>query len=154
MNDERRQAPLVPDDFDVPRSLDCAGMRLRPLDVEHNDRDYAAWTSSMAHIQATPGFVGETWPHPMSLADNLGDLAKHAADFAARRGFTFTVLDRNDDVVGCVYIYPPRDAAHDARVTSWVRASHAALDRALYECVADWLVRAWPFRKVDYARRD
>jgi len=146
--------PFVSDDFHVPLGLDHNPFRLRPLGVEHNERDYAAWTSSIDHIKATPGFVGEAWPHPMSLADNLGDLAKHAADFAARRGFTFTVLDHDDVVVGCVYIYPSRNAEHDARVTSWVRASHAALDRVLYECVADWLARAWPFERVDYTRRD
>jgi RimJ/RimL family protein N-acetyltransferase len=145
--------PFVPNDFVVPRAFDCGGLRLRPLDVMHNERDYAAWTSSMDHIKATPGFVGEAWPHPMSLVDNERDLARHAADFEARRGFTFTVLDRHDDVVGCLYIYPPRDAGHDARVASWMRASHAALDRALYDCVVDWLERAWPFRNPEYAAR-
>src|SRR5262245_4388745 len=144
---------FVPDDFDAPRALECAGLRLRPLGVEHNERDYAAWLPSIEHIKATPGFVGESWPHPMSLADNERDLAKHAADFAARRGFTFTVLNRDDAVVGCVYIYPSRNAEYDARVTSWVRAQDAALDAVLYRCVADWLAREWPFQKVDYAPR-
>lgn len=145
---------FVSDDFEPPRSLDCGGLRLRPLDVEHNERDYAAWLPSIDHIKATPGFVGETWPHPMSLADNERDLAKHAADFAALRGFTFTVLNDDDAVVGCVYIYPSRDAGHDARVTSWVRATDAPLDRVLYRCVAAWLARDWPFRNIEYAARD
>ena len=112
---------LVPDDFDVPQQLIHASFRLEPLGVEHNERDYAAWTGSMHHIQSTPGFVGEKWPHAMSLADNHGDLAKHADDFAERRGFTYTVLDATDDVIGCVYIYPGRTEQFDARVTSWVR---------------------------------
>ena len=30
----------------------------------------------------------------MSLADNLGDLQRHAQDFAARGGFTYTVLSQ------------------------------------------------------------
>ncbi len=144
---------FVPDGYDPPRGLDHAQFRLRPLDVEHNDRDYVAWTSSMQHIQATPGFVGEAWPHPMSLDANRGDLAKHAADFAARRGFTFTVLSSDDDVIGCVYIYPSRDEDHDARVTSWTRASHAALDPVLYDAVAGWLAATWPFKRIDYAPR-
>jgi hypothetical protein len=146
-------AAFVPDRFDPPRRLDHAQFRLRPLDVQHNERDYAAWTSSMQHIKATPGFVGESWPHPMTLEANRDDLARHASDFAARRGFTFTVLDAQDDVIGCVYIYPGRDADHDARVTSWVRASHAQLDRVLHDAVALWLTAAWPFERVDYAPR-
>jgi hypothetical protein len=89
----------------------------------------------------------------MSLEANHDDLAQHAADFAARRGFTFTVLDARDDVIGCVYIYPSRDADHDARVRSWVRASHAPLDPVLYDAVARWLENAWPFERIDYAPR-
>jgi len=150
---QRTRPPFVPNDFDVPRRLEHPPFRLDPLGVEHNDRDYAAWTSSIDHIKATPGFVGEAWPHPMSLADNACDLAKHAADFAARRGFTYTVLDARDDVIGCVYIYPSRDDDHDARVTSWVRENCATLDATLYQAVSAWLARLWPFVRVDYAGR-
>jgi len=35
---------------------------------------------------------------------NLGDLERHARDFAERRGFTYTVLGAGE-VIGCVYIY-------------------------------------------------
>jgi hypothetical protein len=145
--------PFVPDNFDVPRLLDHPQFRLRPLGVEHTARDYAAWTTSLAHIKATPGFIGGAWPHPMSLAENHDDLARHAADFAARRGFTYTVLDVADDVIGCVYIYPSKDAAHDAKVSSWVRHSHAPLDRILHQTVSAWLTDAWPFKRIDYAPR-
>jgi hypothetical protein len=144
---------FVPDDFDVPQQLIHASFRLEPLGVEHNERDYAAWTGSMHHIQSTPGFVGEKWPHAMSLADNHGDLAKHADDFAKRRGFTYTVLDATNDVIGCVYIYPGRTEQYDARVTSWVRVEKAALDRELYHAVTQWLAKRWPFACIDYAAR-
>src|SRR3984885_7729565 len=98
---------FVPVDFAVPDGLTAAEFRLEPLGPQHNAADYAAWTSSMDHIQATPGFAGWGWPHPMSLADNLGDLERHAQDFAGRRGFTYPVLSPGDgDVIGCVYIYP------------------------------------------------
>ena len=153
MTDTARNAPFVPDEFDVPRQLDHMQFRLRPLGVEHNERDYAAWTSSIDHIKATPGFVGEAWPQPMSLDANRADLASHADDFAARRGFTYTVLDTTDDVIGCVYIYPSRDAHNDARVSSWVCARQAPVDAVLYRAVAQWLDAAWPFARVDYAPR-
>ncbi len=144
---------FVPDGFDVPQGLDHAAFRLRPLDVEYNRRDYAAWSTSIDHIRATPGFSSESWPREMSLEANRGDLAKHAHDFAARRGFTYTVLDAVDDVVGCVYIYPSRDDRHDVRVRSWVCARCAALDGALYRAVVEWLANAWPFERIDYPSR-
>ena len=92
----------------------------------------------------------------MSLQENLGDLVRHAEDFAARRGFTYTVLSAGtSEVIGCVYIYPPRDpnSAHDAHVSSWVRADRADLDPVLYVVVSAWLERDWPFKSASYASR-
>ena len=82
---------------------------LEPLGPQHNESDHAAWSSSIAHVRATPGYADGSWPPVggMSLEDNLADLTRHAADFEARRGFTFTVLDPGSrEVIGCVYLYP------------------------------------------------
>ena len=153
---------FVPVDFAVPGGLTVEEFRLEPLGPQHNAADYAAWTASIGHIQATPGFAGTGWPHEMSLAENLRDLEHHAQDFAGRRGFTYTVLSTSTgEVIGCVYIYPPRGQSpggssageHDAAVSSWVRADHAALDPVLYHAVRAWLERDWPFRSIEYAPR-
>src|SRR2546423_10830197 len=94
---------FVPVDFAVPGGLTAEEFRLEPLGPQHNAADHAAWTASIGHIQATPGFTGTGWPHEMSLADNLRDLERHARDFAERRGFTYTVLSTGaDEVIGCV----------------------------------------------------
>ncbi|WP_406505243.1 N-acetyltransferase [Streptomyces sp. NBC_00212] len=148
---------FVPVGFLVPGGLDAGDFRLLPLGPEHNERDHAAWTGSIAHIRATPGFVGRSWPPEagMTLEANLRDLEKHAADFAQRRGFTYTVLEGrpSSEVIGCVYIYPDRDDAAVTAVSSWVRADRAALDVPLYAAVRDWLAKDWPFARVDYAAR-
>ncbi len=70
---------------------------LEPLGPQHNVADYAAWTSSLDHIRATPGFADRSWPHEMSSDENLADLERHARDFEARTGFTYTVLDPSDE---------------------------------------------------------
>jgi hypothetical protein len=160
---------FVPADFAVPDGLVAdEGFRLAPLGPQHNEADYAAWTDSIDHIRATPGFAGRSWPHPMSLEDNLGDLERHAQDFAERRGFTYTVLSAgSDEVIGCVYIYPlsgqelgggtdgtdGTEGARGAAVRSWVRADRAQLDRAVYDAVLAWLERDWPFHSIEYASR-
>jgi hypothetical protein len=145
---------FVPDDFDVPLELRAQRFVLRPLRIEHNERDYDAWMSSIGHIRATPGFETETWPREMSLDDNAADLARHEEHFATRRGFTYTVLDPSAaEVLGCVYIYPGTNP-NTASVRSWVRASHAELDRELYAAVRGWLERDWPFASVEYAPRE
>ena len=165
---------FVPADFAVPEELVTADFRLEPLRPRHNEADYAAWSSSMDHIRATPGFTRWRWPYEMSLEDNRRDLERHERDFATRRGFTYTVLSQDTgDVIGCVYIYPPRDkepgqdeesgkdeesgtvVTRDGRadVQSWVRATSADLDPVLYAAVVAWLERDWPFTTITYAPR-
>jgi hypothetical protein len=97
---------FVPARFDVATQLETPSFMLEPLGPEHNVRDFKAWTSSIDHIRAAPGFEGRSWPHPMTLEENLGDLEMQARHFRDREGFTYTVLDPDRDVIGCVYIYP------------------------------------------------
>ncbi|GHE66230.1 hypothetical protein GCM10018785_38770 [Streptomyces longispororuber] len=145
--------PFVPDDFTVPLGLVGDGFRLEPLGPQHNDADYAAWSGSVAYIRSTADFRERSWPpaEGMSLADNLRDLEEHASDFAARRGFTYTVLaEDGGDVVGCLYIYPGRDEPRVAVVRSWVRADRLELDGVVRAAVAAWLEAEWPFGEVRY----
>jgi len=143
---------FVPDDFQPPLELVTDDFLLEPLGPQHNERDYAAWTSSFDHIHRTPGFAGSAWPHEMTLEENRADLERHERDFAGRTGFTYTVLDPGDgDVIGCLYIYPAKDGP-GAKVTSWVRADRAELDEPLAGAVAAWL-EDWPFERVVYEGR-
>ena len=144
-------APFVPTDFAPPTALVSDHFRLEPLGPQHNEADHAAWTSSIAHVRSTAGFPDGNWPPPegMSLDRNLDDLRRHAADFEARSGFTFTVLEPvTGDVIGCVYLYPSESPDADVTVQSWVRASHAELDVPLADAVAAWLAAEWPWERV------
>lgn len=140
----------MPPTFAAPTSVDFGELRLEPLGPEHNEDDYAAWTSSIDHIRATPGFPWGSWPVSMPTDANLRDLERHADDFRLRRGFTYTVLDAAGKVVGCVYIYPSQKEDVDAQVRSWVSAERSEMDLALEEAVRGWLRTGWPFRRVEY----
>jgi hypothetical protein len=151
-DDTMSRMPFVPDDFQPPLSLVVDGFLLEPLGPEHNEDDYDAWSSSIEHIRATPGYPDGRWPRPMTLDENRADLERHARDFAARSGFTYTVLEPSDrSVIGCVYIYPDRKGGDDATAQSWVRATHADRDAALRTVVSRWLADVWPFERVAYA---
>ncbi len=58
MSDE----PFVPDDFAAPDGLMAGQLRLVPLGPSRNEADYAAWSGSIDHIRATPGFPDGNWP--------------------------------------------------------------------------------------------
>jgi hypothetical protein len=146
--------PLVSPEFVVPLRLETPQFVLEPLGPQHNDADYAAWSTSIEHIHGTPGWEESTWPRPMTLDENRADLERHASDFENRTGFTYTVLSPEGDVIGCVYIYPSKKEAVDAEVQSWVRTSDADLDAPLWRAVSTWLDSQWPFESIDYALRD
>lgn len=146
--------PFLPQDFIVPLTLQIGDLRLEPLGPEHNERDHAAWMSSLDHIRDTPGFdpSEREWPVEMSRAQNLADLEAHARHFEERAGFTYSILD-DDEVVGCVYIYPSERTGFDADVRSWVTRSRAESDAVVWEAVTAWLEAVWPFSNPKYAPR-
>jgi hypothetical protein len=146
-------AQFVPAGFVVPIGLTTPEFSLTPLGPEHNEADYAAWTSSTEHIKTTPGYPDYGWPHPMPLEENLADLIRHQRDFETRRGFTYTVQDPDGSIIGCVYIYPLADRPHATEVRSWVIATRAELDAPLHRAVMAWLDAEWPFEHVEYAPR-
>jgi hypothetical protein len=140
---------FVPDGFDPPTTLVGERFVLEPLGPQHNESDYQAWTSSMDHIHATPGFEDSSWPREMTLEENLADLERHAREFEQREACTFTVLEPGSTrVIGCVYMYPSDRPECDADLRSWVRATHAELDDLLRRGVSAWLAHDWPFRSV------
>ena len=143
---------LVPVGFPVPTRFATGPFLLEALGPEHNERDHAAWSSSIEHIRATEGFVGGRWPQPMTLEDNLADLERHRAEFDERSACAYSVLDpTTNDVVGCVYV-DPAPSGDGAVVRSWVRESHAELDAPLREAVLTWLEREWPLASVSRAQ--
>ena len=127
---------------------------LEPLGPEHNEQDYDAWTSLHRAHQDDARYPDGSWPREMTRDENLADLQRHADDFRTRKGFTYTVLGpAGREVIGCVYIYPPRGTDNDACALSWVRQSHAHLDIPLWRAVSEWLESDWPFASVEYAPR-
>ncbi|MDA5285693.1 N-acetyltransferase [Streptomyces sp. NPDC054904] len=156
MDDDQQGFGFVPDGFEVPRAFAGDGFRLEPLGPQHNERDLAAWSGSVEHVRATCGFSGG-WPPPegMSAEANLADLVRHARDFEERSGFTYSVLEGEDEVIGCLYVYPARERPGRVRVNSWVRADRAYLDAPVRAAVGRWLREAWPFdaERIDYGGR-
>ena len=143
----------------VPPALVTERFVLAPLHPRHNDRDHAAWMSSIDHIRATPGFGdgawgSDSWPYEMPLERNLADLEMHWGEFTRGEAYAYTVLDPvTGDVIGCVYVDPDVDDQADTMVRSWVRVSHAELDTVLGAAVDAWLRADWPFASVRWPGR-
>jgi hypothetical protein len=146
--------PFAPADFVIPEPPQVDSprgeLRLEPLSEQHAESDFRAWTGSLDHIRASRGFPWGGWPPldgSLDLAANGEDMRRHARLFAARQGFTWTVLEDSGECVGCVYVYPDRQA--DADLHTWVVSSRALDDEALRGHVLDWLIAEWPFADIE-----
>lgn len=145
--------PLVPTDFQVPVPPPHAGFVFEVLGPEHNESDLEAWSTSIEHIHASPGWPADGWPDRVySLAENLADLHEHRDHHVRRLDFAWTVLDAYDTarVVGCVYLKPDPTGEAEAEARSWVRAEIAQRDGDLRAHLEPWFASAWPL-KIRYA---
>jgi len=152
----KEAAPLVPANFTVPVMSKGPGFKLVPLGPEQVTVDYAAYMSSIPHLQKT--FSRSTaWPHKdISAADAMADMENEQGRFAARTSFAYAVLTPDGTRErGSVYVSPSPVPGYDAMVRMWVTQADydAGFDAALYGWVANWVRTKWPFAKVAYPGR-
>ncbi|WP_430388707.1 twin-arginine translocation pathway signal protein [Blastomonas fulva] len=149
-------APFVAADFQVPTLVEAPGFNVVPLGPELVDIDFAAYMSSIEHLQKT--FTRSTsWPHKdVSAADAMKDMQTEQARFAKRESFAYAVLTPDGKRErGCVYVYPSEVPGYDAVVTMWVTKAEfdAGFDAELYAWATEWVAKEWPFAKVAYPGR-
>ncbi|OYX65168.1 MAG: twin-arginine translocation pathway signal protein [Sphingomonadales bacterium 32-64-17] len=148
---------FIPADFDPPTLVEAQGFKLVPLGPDVVEQDYAAYMSSIEHLQQT--FTRSTgWPHAdLTLADSMVDMETEAARFAARESFAYGVLTRDGQhELGSVYVRPSPVSGYDAVVSLWVTKAQydAGFDAVLYRWTREWVAREWPFAKVAYPGRE
>lgn len=146
---------FVPDDFEIPASLETDRFRLRMLSVDDAEKDYEAVIESRVLLHT---MFGGSWPRSgFTLEENLADLERHQQEFLSRKAFAYTVVSLDETrVLGCVYIDPPETTDADAVVVMWVRQTEydKGLDEILFNNVRKWISSDWPFKKVHYPGRD
>lgn len=142
---------LVPAGFILPDPPRTLRFRLELMGEEHSDGDYDAWSRSIRHVLATPGFVGWEWPPPqgMTRGENREAVLRHRRHSDARVGFTYCVVESGTDaVIGCAYIYPDRLAVTECELRTWVGLDWADLDADVHRVTLAWLEEEWPFDSV------
>lgn len=149
------QTPFVPQDFQIPQIYVSrqATFKLKPLGPNYARQDYAAYMSSIEHLQKTFTF-SKSWPHAgLTMAEAIKDVQEEQAGFIARRKFTFAVLNPDESKeLGCVYISPSKKVGYDATVRMWVTENQAVIgfDKRLAGEVKIWMKSKWPFPKIAY----
>lgn len=147
---------LVPSDFVVPAQAEADSFKLLPLGPDVVDVDFAAYMSSIEHLQAT--FTRSTdWPHAnLSAADAMRDMENEQTRFRERKSFAYAVLTPDGKRErGSVYVSPSPVDGYDAVVRLWVTKAEydAGFDTRLYSWVTAWIAEDWPFARVAYPGR-
>jgi hypothetical protein len=142
---------FLPVDFVVPILTETEFFKLRPLTIHDVVKDYDAVMASRDHLW--PRFGAEWgWPAAdLTLEQDLIDLAWHQKEFQNKTSFAYCVINLEESqVLGCVYIYPPKSKLVQAEVWFWVRQNKLAdnLEQDLHHFMLGWLAKSWPFNRV------
>lgn len=149
-------APFVAVDFAVPVRVEEPGFTLVPLGPDVVDLDFAAYMSSIEHLQRT--FTRSTgWPREGITAEEaMADMLNEEARFKARTSFAYAVLTPDGTRErGCVYVYPSPVPGHDAMIRLWVTKAEfdAGFDAALYAWAKVWAQDVWGFENPAFPGR-
>lgn len=142
-------------DFNLPTLAETQGFKVVPLGPDLAQIDYAAYMSSIEHLQKT--FTRSTgWPTAdLTMDDAMKDMETEAGRFERRESFAYAVLTPDGARErGCIYVYPGV-GDYDAVVRLWVTKAEfdAGFDKELYAWTQEWIAREWPFAKVAYPGR-
>lgn len=147
---------FIPAEFDPPTLVETADFKIVPLGPELVEIDYAAYMSSIEHLQQT--FTRSTgWPHEdISDEDAMQDMLNEEERFNQRESFAYAVLTLDGERErGCVYVRPSSKPGYDAEVSLWVTKAEfdAGFDAELYAWTTRWIEESWPFVEVAYPGR-
>ena len=150
------KALLVPPAFDPPRLVETEAFKVVPLGPDLTEIDYAAYMSSIEHLQQTFS-RSTTWPRPdLNNEDAILDMETEQARFERRESFAYAVLTPDGTRErGCVYVRPSSKTGYDAEVQMWVTKAEFddGFDDDLYQWVNGWIKETWPFQRVAYPGR-
>ena len=148
----------LPDGLVVPERVDLpTGHHLRPIRESDVDLDYPAVMGSRERLWQRYGAAWGWPPATMTFEQDREDLARHAAEIAARETFNYAIFAAAEtELLGCVYIDPPEadsPAGCDAVASWWVvdAAVGTDLERALDDAIPGWLEHIWGFAAVKFA---
>ncbi|MDP4605773.1 MAG: twin-arginine translocation pathway signal protein [Erythrobacter sp.] len=152
----QEKAPFVAADFDVPSLAETPGFKLVPLGPALVDIDFAAYMSSIAHLQQT--FTRSTgWPRAdITAAEAMADMQTEEGRFERRESFAYAVLTPDGQRErGCIYVYPSTVPGHDAVIRLWVTKAEydAGFDAELYAWAQQWIADEWPFTNAAFPGR-
>ena len=149
-------SPFIPVDYNPARRIETETFVLIPLGTDLVNQDYAAYMSSIEHLQRT--FTrSSTWPHEdITIEDAMKDVLNEQERFTKRESFAYSVLTKDGErELGSVYIRPPNKPGFEAEVSLWVTQEEfdSGFDASLYEWTQLWIADSWPFKTVAYPGR-
>jgi hypothetical protein len=98
-----------------------------------------------------------SWPHGLTLEEDLIDLGWHQREFTMRHSFAYTVMSHDEAAcLGCCYIVPSDQPGYDAAAFYWARTSVIAsgFEERLGSVFRAWIAKDWPFARVAFPGRD
>lgn len=106
-----------------------------------------------ADYQALIDRADRTAPITSTIADDYGELKRHAWEFQHHTAFAYGILTPDKQTeLACVYINAGTKPGSDATVRLWVtkQGREAGLEPILHKAVREWVTARWPFKAVAF----
>lgn len=154
-----------------PTTLQGKGFRLRAQCLEDTEADYRTVMANREHLR---NWCNDTWPEEdFTVVQNREDLAGHINDAEVGFAYGYTIWkdNKNDVVLGSVYLYPSayfaerydltpderlRLSAAEVLVDYWLSADldcDTDFSRMFILTLQDWLLCDWGFMEIAWATR-
>ena len=146
--------PLVPDDFEPPRTMEAEDFQLRPLDYEVMLQDFEAVVTGASGI-AKAYQRDESYYRNFTLQDEVIEIGWHMGEWRRRNSFAYAIMSHDGErCFGSFYIYRTPKCEHDAMGILWtIPDPDPEFDTSVFETVAKWVDVSWPFATIGYPGR-
>jgi RimJ/RimL family protein N-acetyltransferase len=148
----------LPEEWQHPTRVALSpGHHLRPIRAGDVDLDMLAVMGSQERLWS---IYGEAWgwpPATMTAEQDRDDLERHEAEMERHESFNYALFDAGEtELLGCLYIDPPRKAGADAEISWWVVdwLVSGPIAEAIDAFVPRWIDEAWPFVRPRFVGRD
>jgi hypothetical protein len=110
--------------------------------------------SSVKRLKGTFDFFSD-WPSPILTKDeDLSNLGWHQTEFSMNTSFAYKIVaGKNNDYVGCAYIFPSNNPDFQIDAYLWVKNEYESIEVKLFVDFKQWLKKDWPFERVNFPRK-
>ena len=157
--------PFVPISFTPPVHVQlCNEYYVEQINTTHTKEDLQIITDNAKIIIKLRGGSKNGWPTVFTYEENYIDLAWLEMCFRLKQLFSYIIRDKENNYIGCIYIYPielyfaDKARKYDVDLSFWITQSvyYQGKYESIFLSFITWLKKDWPFemRRIYFRNKE